>query len=434
MKKAFIASLGFAIVGAAPSAGALNSVVISTAHIGCDPNAAGGVGCGMQPGGLRHSGTLNGGTYTLGAGLVPGWSDVLRLIYFGLLNDGTRDCASPVRLDLVNTYGNLFETGGCGSAECTQLTHAWRPDTPSATATMINTLLGAVGVPFCNVSTSGGSFFSPDYQDLDPIRRTCVGGANGQGGSLPAPTGGGTVQPDFPAAVADQVCGPVGTLGLVLPVRVPVGVSLADVYPTRPCFRGRLNFGPAPKIPGTNRNTLCPNGDVTLGNTHLDYDPITGQIMNSSGICLIPADSQDSSQCINGKNNFPSPIDPPVVIPPALRDGRVYNLHLYGPGNSPLYRVDTGTGTQVVGAFLRIHATRTLVAAGPTCPGTACCNLGASLNQIGCLSEADHCSIGTANAAATLGTLVTSGAVESSFAASINGIGDRPACAGFFPF
>ena len=446
------------------------TIVASKAHAACDPNATSGTGCTAQAGGLRQSGTLNNGAYTIGTAAVAGWRDVLRLVFFGLSNSTganpnptaatpLRDCASAARTDLVNNYGNLFQDAACGTGGCTQLTHAWRRDNLSGTTDVFRELTSAKAYPFCSnrfavdstasvtyptVLSTGAPLFDDAYQDFDPIRRPCVGGSSGQGAFLPAPTNNGTVQPPFPSAIAEQVCGPRGTLGLVLPVRAPVGISgeitVTDAFPTKPCLRGSFNFGPAPKVPGSaTRDTLCPNGDVPLGNVAADYNPATGQVVGSSGLCLIPAAADGDSQCINGRNNLPAVIDPPN---PALvaTDGRVYNLHMYGPGSTPTYKVDVEVGKtpasnvnrQIVGDFARIHSTRTLIAAGPTCPGTSgsgrCCDKFDSTDQIGCLSDADACSIGFSGRTALDQTLVTSGTTETVFGASLAGIGNRQEC------
>jgi len=446
------------------------TVSVSKVHVACDANAASGVGCAVQPGGLRRSGTLNGGAYTLGTAAIAGWRDVLRLVYFGLDNTTganpsaagvtpVRNCSSAARADLVNNYGNLFEDAACGTGGCTQLTHAWRRDNILNLTDVFRELVLAKSYPFCNnrynvdstasvtyptVLSTGAALFDDTYQDFDPIRRACVGGSSGQGAFLPAPTDNATVQPPFPLAPAEQVCGPKGTLGLVLPIRAPVGnpgdITLADAFPTKPCLRGSFNLGPAPKVPGSaTRDTLCPNGDVPVGSKASDYNPTTGQVVGSSGICLIPAAADGDSQCINGRNNLPAVIDPPN---PALvaTDGRVYNLHMYGPGSTPSYKVDVEVGKtvisaanrQITGAFGRIHSTRTLIAAGPTCPGTAgsgrCCDKLVSTDLIGCLVEADPCSIGFSASSAPDQTLVTSSTTEAAFAASLAGIANRQEC------
>ena len=442
-------------------------IAVSKAHIACDTNNSGGTDCSaVKTTGLRNSGSLNGGAYVLGAGdttNVQGWRDVLRIIFLGLpgtagkdpsgttsAGQALRNCASPERADLVNNYGNLFQdAANCGSAGCTQITHAWRRDLLSGTTDVFRELINAKLYPFCNVRfttdapsadyptvlSTGAAVFEDPYQDFDPIRRTCVGGANGQGGSLPLPTNGGTTQPDFPASVAEQVCGPRGTLGVVLPVRSPQGSSIpaADNFPNQPCLRGSFNLGPAPKIPGSaTKDTLCPNGDVPLGNVKADYNAATGVVSNSSGICLIPAAADGNSQCINGKNNLPVTLDPPGIV---ANDGRVYNLHMYGAGQSPQYDKDTELGTiarPVVGLFTRIHSTRTLIATAPTCPGTNgdkhCCVKTDATDQIGCLAEADQCSIGFAGGVAQDAQLQTSAALETNFGATVNGVRNAQSC------
>ena len=448
------------------------AITVSKSHIACDPNAATGTTCtAAPPTGLKSSGTING--YVLGANSgttqVQGWRDVLRLIYLGLPQtagkdpDGTtaagkalRDCNSSVRQGLVNNWGNLFENA-CAGGSCTQLSHAWRRDLLSGTTDVFRELINAKLYPFCNarfstdattnpdlypstgVLSTGAPLFDDPYQDFDPIRRACVGGANGQGGALPAavtdPNTGAQTQPDFPASPAEQVCSIRGTLGLVIPVRPPVftGQSTTELYPTKPCLRGNLVFGPAPKVPGTSKSTLCPNGDVTLGNVAADYSAVTGIITNSSNICLIPASDDNDPRCINGKNNFNTAIDPPLgAVPTAVRDGRIFNLHQYTAGGT--YRSDSelGTARNVVGNFSRIHTTRTLIATAPTCPGTGgskrCCDQDDATSQIGCLAEADQCSIGFAGGESAGQVLQTSAGAETAFAASINNIRNDQSC------
>jgi hypothetical protein len=423
------------------------------------------------PTGLRNTGTLATG-YVLGDGttVVPGWRDVLRQVFLGLPKTAGKDPAAPTsaatnnrncnsaeRQELVNNWGKLFETT-CTTGNCTQLSHAWRRDLLSGTTDVFRELINAKLYPFCNVRfafdaqptlpttpatklaiypsatvlSSGAPIFEDPYQDFDPIRRVCVGGAIGQGASLPDPDNSTTppTQPDFPVAVAEQVCGAQGSLGVVLPIRPPVftGQTVDQLYPNKPCLQGNLIFGSAPKIPGTSNSTLCPNGDVTFGNNASDYDPATGIIANSSNTCLIPASSADDARCINGANNFNAAIDPPAVgtIPGNRRDGRVFNLHQYNQFGG--YRLDTELGTvrSVVGNFSRIHSTRTLVAAAPSCPGTGgdkrCCSQDDATSQIGCLTEADQCSFGFAGGEASAQVLTTTAGNQLAFAASINNI------------
>jgi hypothetical protein len=395
---------------------------------------------------------------------------VLRQVYLGLPKTAGKDpaapttaagnqrnCASPERLELVNGWGTLFETT-CTTGNCTQLNHAWRRDLLSGTTDVFRELINAKLYPFCNtrfpfdpqptlpqnpatklalypsstVRSDGSPIFEDQYQDFDPIRRVCVGGAFGQGGSLPNPDNTTTppTQPDYPVAVAEQVCNGQGNLGVVLPIRPPVfsGQTVDQLYPTAPCLSGNLIFGAAPKIPGTTNSTLCPNGDITFGNNASDYDPATGIISPSSNTCLIPASSSGDARCINGANNFNAPLDPPAAgqFPGNRRDGRVFNLHQYNQFGG--YRLDTEFGPvrSVVGNFSRIHTTRTLVASAPSCPGAGgdkrCCSQDDATSQIGCLAEADQCSFGFAGGEASAQVLTTTAGNELAFAASIANI------------
>lgn len=451
------------------------SVVASHSHLAACITAKGPTDCSATPNsGLKQSGTLANGSYTIGANSmathVQGWQDVLRLIYLGMPNSAgrdpdvlpnaspvSRDCNSAARQDLVNHWSNLFENGcEATGGPCTQLNHAFRPDLLSTSADVFRELIGAKLFPFCNARfagdktasdypttlANGASVFDELYQDFDPIRRTCVGGQNGGGAALPNPktnADGSQSQDDYPATPAEQVCSPKGTLGVVLPISPPVysGRTIGDLYPTKPCLKGSLVFGPAPKLPGTSKSTLCPNGDVTLGNGASDYDSTTGAIANSSNVCLVPAASDGDLRCINGKNNFNAPLDPPNgVIPAAQRDGRVFNLHLYNASGG--YRSDSrlGGARNVVGDFARLHATRTLLSSGPTCPGvggdTRCCEAIDASMQTGCLAETDHCSIGLAssqavNAIVEVGSETDSNP-EEAISVDIGGVSDARAC------
>lgn len=444
------------------------SIVASRVHrSNCDAGSVSpGIPCtAVGASGMRNSGTLVTG-YQFGSASVPAWADVLRIVFMGLPKtavnpDGStpagrslRDCQSAERFALVENWGDLFETGCAGTGgNCTRLNHTFRPDSYSGTADIFRELIGAKAFLFCNerfagdtgpvdyptVLANGTPVFEEMYQDFDPMRRTCVGGQAGGGAYLPNPLNdpsGNQIQPDFASAVAEQVCSPKGTLGIVLPIRSPFfpGQSETEAFPTKPCLRGHFVLGPAPKVPGTSKSTLCPNGDITLGNSAADYNPSNGQIGNSSNICLVPAAADNDLRCINGKNNFTTPIDPPLgTIPANLRDGRVYNLHVYTAGGG--YRSDSQLGAvrNVVGAFSRLHMTRTMLAAAPVCPGVAgsgrCCNQLDSTQQIGCLVQADPCSLGLASGEANQFQLQTSApAAEGAFGLTVGGFPNSSEC------
>jgi hypothetical protein len=451
----------------ASGTGAAGSGLKETGSVAC---AGGDPGCSSTVVGTP-------GTYTFGANAtannVQGWQDVLRLIYLGMpqtagknpgLQNNTlapppaaaiRDCASQTRTNLVNSWGNLFENGcEATGGSCTKLNHAFRRDLLSGTTDVFRELINAKLFPFCSarfagdttpveyattlVSTdptvNGSPVYADAYQDFDPIRRHCDGDAGG-GADLPNPvTSGGVVtQPDFPAFTAEQVCGPQNTLGLVL-VMVPPQISatpaVGDLYPTKPCQKGKLGFAAAPVIPGTTQSTLCPNGDVTVGGTAALYHMDTGAIDKTSHSCLVPLASDGDFNCINSHNNFVNPVAPPFgAIPTAKRDGRIYNQHLRVTGTSGAYTSDSTIGTRanVVGNFTRIHTTRTEITGGETCPGTSadgrCCGNLDATSQIGCLVQADPCAFGFAGGEAADVVLQTSKTTpEGAFKADIAGI------------
>jgi hypothetical protein len=143
-------------------------------HAACDPNQGGALdnACqGYTSGGLDRSRTLSTGV------TLTSWKDTLRLVYMGLApndfplaagtgpgdqvlaaNIARRNCEDPSRLELVNTFGKLFDID-CGSdGGCTKLQHAFRRDENSGTTDFFRETLGVEsgtqfgnkGFPFCN--------------------------------------------------------------------------------------------------------------------------------------------------------------------------------------------------------------------------------------------------------------------------------------------
>jgi hypothetical protein len=78
--------------------------------------------------------------YTLASSI-----DALKIAYGGAEHDGTQDCADPVRLSLVNNWGNIFSTSCAGQATCTQLRHIWRRSDLSGTTDAFQGALGISG-------------------------------------------------------------------------------------------------------------------------------------------------------------------------------------------------------------------------------------------------------------------------------------------------
>lgn len=404
----------------------------------------------------------------------------------------TRSCNSAIRKELVNTWGNLFENGCApGSTLCPTfdhdanpatpatpgLRHAFRRDENSGTTDVFRELLllnsgsntGNNGFPFCNeyvpsssdpapacapstvtASITGGTglpmrpYFEL-YQDSDPIRRTTVGTGN-----LPFTPGGA---PNTNAT--EQVSGLRGDLGVVLPISPPQAVPDADRYPTQYCSLGVTTTAAAPII-AANFNcpslgtsgpiyALCPNGDMPTG---AQWCPEARVALGGIGQCIYPATQGGDVRCINGKNNnitlFNPPPDTACVVATSAGDGRVYNLHPHKQDGSYVtqsYAVnDLGlpgptsvpTGSQnriVVGAFYRIHTTRTAaVATNATCPGDSCCKRDDATVQIGCVVEANPCSLGFAGREGDLVELNTTGGVLTGYANAVNAVGPLSQC------
>jgi hypothetical protein len=318
------------------------------------------------------------------------------------------------------------------------------------------------------------------YQDQDPIRRPALGTGN-----LPF---------DFrtppPVAPTEQVASARGDLGLVLPISVPplsatvtntnrharIGTVFRDGTPvaTQYCTRGFFKLAAAPSItalvtPPAGSNctasgagyALCPNGDVPKAGC---FDNVSNIVIGGTGLCPYPVFDADAAanttndqdfRCINGQNNRPTISTGVNQMDAATRaacittgfDGRVYNLHPHNASGGAYVTqpytysgaftppvVATG-GRQVVGAFYRLHETRTAVAGFSSCVGDNCCSQDDSSDQIGCLVGANPCSIGFAGENALNQEVATfpngGGAAvpRTVFGASVDGRESGTACA-----
>ncbi len=365
---------------------------------------------------------------------------------------------------------------------------------------------GNTGFPFCNenepaagdlppacpaITVGGAVVGAPGlptrpyfelYQDADPIRRTAIGTGN-LALDLKTPP---------PVAPTEQVASAKGNLGLVLPISVPPTTATitdaerhvrigtvtrgADQVPTQYCTRGFFKNAAAPSIAalaptstvcsGGPAFALCPNGDLPKGAC---WDESLKIAIGGTGVCPYPVFDADGSaatsndqdfRCINGQNNRPN-FSPGVNQMSATTraacvannfDGRVYNLHPHlnnGQYVTQAYSYNGGlagipaTGSRpVVGAFYRIHETRTAVTGFAGCVGDRCCALNDTTDQIGCLVGANPCSIGFAgeNAnnqeVATVADGTTTATPRTVFGSSLNGIEPAKDCvlANSYPF
>jgi hypothetical protein len=294
------------------------------------------------------------------------WKDVLALVYGGQHHDAapTRDCNSNVRRSLVNSWNKLFE-GGCNGAACTQLKHAFRRSDLSGTTDTFLSLVGLPSMPaaktvsgasarvnpFCNAFGAGSIFGGDaDYLDRDPIRRPCE--AN------------------------EQVCAATKDLGLVQSIEVPANLTVAENYATDACTPGRFIFT-RPLPVGQTGVTTCPNGKGLLfGKCFQPVRDLGGG--NVTAHCLAP---------ITPVQGFAG------TLPDGTRmDGRAYNQFIKNADGS--YKRDN-LGRVILGAAFRLHTTRTIAAGAATCQQTS------STDQIGCLTQANPCTIGFAGREAT---------------------------------
>ena len=402
--------------------------------------------------GLRSSGTIAGTTTA-----ITDWKTALRILYLGATlnsDDPTkgaqRDCNSAARQALANSWDEVFQ-GNCAACDDpvnpNQVRHLYRRDDESGTTDAFLAALGVGGInfavadtstatntylhnmansAFCNVKRPGDTYGIPlkaqphadpgtwddasnpnfprvapyysEFQEMDPIRRPCVGTGN-----LDSVTG----LP--PAEATEQVCGPKGDLGLVLPINPPpVDAASPTPYPTKYCETGRFRLAPALRN-ATNGvvGIWCPNGDAPLG-TSCYYPTAT----DGDFACINSKQSVPGARVCNGGSTVPSTCVSTeglanIVALTAFTglDGRTYNLHLktgseggvgagaYQTIKRPNPAAPTGTpiSVPVHNAYYRIHATRTLHT-----PFTNGCQQADATRQIGCLPLASHCSLGFA--------------------------------------
>jgi hypothetical protein len=374
------------------------------------------------------------------------------------------DCGSAARQTLVSNWTNIFQSAaahGCSNAvsQCSAagptkggLWHAFRRDDASGTSDVFASILGlapstsASSVngfgtsPYCNAlnwDTSSGNVFchngsndqwtgpggivdpaskcviggscgavgtgnhrrpppdtwgdKPDstqttnsadvlptqFQDNDPIRQTCLGSATNVHGRP-----------------GEEICNIDGKLGMVLPMPDTDWMRTQSPplvqYPINNC--NGWAFGKAPLVftcairgPGTRHSGECPNGDA------LD-----------AGGCMLPVDTTlNTSQCVATRAS----IAPISVRPLSSPDGRIYNLHMRdgtttepGIGYAQYAIPSLGSTLDMVGGYSRIHQVETVF--GIAAPNPQACQLVDMTDQIGCLVQADPCSIGYAGAGA----------------------------------
>jgi hypothetical protein len=399
--------------------------------------------------GLAYSGTT--GVFT-GSG-TQNWKWILALLYGGkdFSNpSAVVDCGSTARQNLVANWQKLFQGEACGNTNTVcgstgtgafangAIWHAFRRDDTSGTSdvfasilglspgTANNSLNGYGASPYCNAMnwdtttanancalgnnkqwTGPGGVFDPvaadgvhkrpppgtwgdspdpgqgsfgadvvatQFQDNDPIRRTCLGGAT-----------------NVHARAGEEVCNIDGKLGLVLPMPDTDWMLTASPplkqYPVNPCNTFAFGkpttvFTCAPR--GTKHSGECPNGDALI-----------------AGGCLLPIDSvNNTSQCVATKATVAALQSRSLGNP----DGRIYNLQMRDGttveptiGYAQYFISSLGKTFDMTGGFSRIHQVESVI--GGT-GALGACQLVDMTDQIGCLAQADPCSVGYAGAGA----------------------------------
>ncbi|TPV96593.1 MAG: hypothetical protein B7733_03935 [Myxococcales bacterium FL481] len=285
--------------------------------------------------------------------------DGLRVLFGGLHRDGTADCNSDVRNTLADEWASATRRS-CASGRCESLNHIWRQSDESQATDTFVTLTGIDS--FCN----GDSF-----EDNDPIRRPCLGTGAHTGERVDHFTG-------------DQVCREDGTLGLLLPVVVPADppVPRRFAYEDNACRSAADGNAAWPsgvaEFPAD--TTVCPDGLAPVVGA-------TGALLGKP-TCWVPTASANR-YCLADRDDT----NPAVAM--GSYDGRAYNRYLWDR-TTGLLRTDA-LGRHIVGAYYRVHTNAVAVNTRPNSgAGDADqrCRRADSDQQIGCLTQADPCSLG----------------------------------------
>ncbi len=380
--------------------------------------------------------------YTLGAiSGIPSSIDALRLLFMGLDQNGTRDCNSATRKSLIQNWTNLFTsdpTCGGGDAHCTAgLTHAWRrSDTSGTTDGFVGVLTAKNGAglalgtmsfvpagatqkvnPFCNSFEANDSSHQAQYldgtallsdtvtttpmsdgrvndsSDHDPIRTPCndndaICGNSGQ--CYKQTTQAACLATSASCQWSGTACSTTNDLGVVLPVFIPdVVYSTTELYPATDCSG---SCALVPVIAGTSLPTgyKCQNGT----------NPIAGRcwvpVINTTGKdprCLV---TDPTTRCFG--------------TPGAVGgiDGRVWNKNTMVLSSElpsayrfagATYQVGLDRANRLMdGSFYRQHmrTASTYNTRAVDTNYTGVCAENDDTSQIGCLVDADDCSMGFA--------------------------------------
>jgi hypothetical protein len=307
---------------------------------------------------------------------IAQWRDVLRIVYAGVFTNPapTADpctelppsrsptqasagrCDHSARKSLIANWGKLFQESTCSTGNCpTGLRHAFRRDDASSTSDVFLTLLGLplplplATRPFCN---------GLDTEDNDLLRTTCDANEN-VCSSIPF---GNRASASDPATAG-------GDLGVVQAVTLPTDST--KQYSTLACGLGRFSFTAMPSAVAA-INQKCPDGNSRSGN-----------------LCRAPISNTSKFGCNAVKGTVPA--NRTFVN----MDGRAYNLTPRDPDTGALLIPPTGVTDPRWGGggAYKIHQTTVMGNAGT---GAVTCRQDDATRQIGCLVQADPCTLGYA--------------------------------------
>jgi len=364
---------------------------------------------------LRHTNAGGDGAALPNGYNLVDWKDVLRVVYAGVYTktDGSFDqptsnpctdatparsavqditvpesstalgrCNHPVRKALISQWSKLFQETNC-TGKCTgALRHAWRRDDDSGTTDVFLTLLG---LP--NVRSSSGAEQRPfcngiEYEDADPVRTKCDAGeqvcANIPYANRHAHQN--NAQAFQAPAVNNPNADKIGDLGLVQAISIPTDTAKQYAGSDNACSLGKFAFVKLDSILNTTLQK-CPDGNARQSNA-----------------CRFPffqvnATSPKIFGCRAVQGTRPGNI----VF--SNMDGRVYNAFHMDTAGVLAVKPKTGLSDPrwSFGGMFKIHQTTV----GANSGGAPCHEVDAT-EQIGCLTQADECSIGYAGRAGLL--------------------------------
>jgi hypothetical protein len=230
---------------------------------------------------------------------------------------------------------------------------------------------GSAALPKGGPTNWNMKFGDSDFLDQDPIRVACDGNGSNDG---------------------DQVCGPDGTLGLVLTVFPPENntggtISNAQRYPTQLCTAGEQELLGGPSL---GYSGLCANGAPAFAGGCFGSVKRLNAATGEFDANCIQANTLGSCPFLNPEN---------LALPSGENDCRSMNLWIFDKDGNVVKENSLGADRPYLGAFYRQHTTKTQAIGDKVG-----CKIDFATDQIGCLAaKADPCSTGFAGREAVSG-------------------------------